>query len=77
MIAAALLRVATHILIDDAKQIEVNGRREHFTQKRKSSKVASLLTFGKDHKVVDLLRNETIHPVLYPDSFSQKERHVS
>ena len=69
------MRGARIALIDNAKQIKVTGRREHFIQRMMSE--ASSLTFDKDHKAIDLLRIETILPMLYPDSLSQKERHMS
>ena len=67
------MRGSSIALVNDAKQIKVTGRREHFIQRMLP--VASSLTFGKDHKAIDLLRIEIILPMLYPDSLSQKKAH--
>ena len=48
---AALVRGSSIALVNDAIQIKVTGRREHFKQRMMS--VASSLTFGKDHKAID------------------------
>ena len=77
ILTAALVRGARIALIDNAKQIKVTGRREHFIQSMKVILVTSSLTFDIDHKAIDLLRKQRLLPVLYPDSFNQNERQKS
>ena len=77
ILTAALVRGARIALIDNAKQIKVTGRREHFIQSMKVMLVTSSLTFDIDHKAIDLLRKQRLLPVLYPDSFNQNERQKS